>query len=106
MNCESFIDDDLRGFDTIGSCRLGPGAHLEIFEAIIYRFQWEPNRWTEAKEHVLVAMVMRYILDRILHKPFSVLLGDGEQNFLAAIQNSMGNMEPQKGELIMLKHEN
>jgi hypothetical protein len=105
MNCESFIDDDLRGFDTISSYRLGPGAHPEIYEAIIYRFQLEPNLWTEAKEHVLVAVVMRYIFDRILHKPFSVLLGYDEQDFLTAIQNSMGNMEPQKGELMTLKHE-
>jgi hypothetical protein len=106
MNCESFIDDDLRGFDTIGSYRLGPSAHPETFEAIIYRFQSKPNCWTDAKEYVLEAVVMRYIFDRILQKPFSVLLGDSEQHFLAAIQNSMGNMEPQKGGLIMLKHEN
>jgi hypothetical protein len=99
VNCESFVDDDLRGFDTIGSGRSGPAAHLETCEAIISQFQSESSRWIEAKEHVIAAVVMRYLFDRVLNQSFSVLLDDQEQHFLATIQSSMENMEVQKGEL-------
>ena len=101
VNCEPFLDDDLCGFDTIGSYRLSPAAHLGTFEAIMLQFHSESSRWIEAKEHVLVAVVMRYLFTQILNQSFSVLLGDDERDFLATIQNSMENMELQKGKFVV-----
>lgn len=95
-NCESFLDDDLIGFDAIRSRRIGADAHPETFEAITLQFQSKFNHWIEAKEHVLVAAVMRYLFDRILDQCFSVLLRSEERDFLVTIQNSMENMDLQK----------
>lgn len=103
VNCESFLDDDLRGFDTIGSYGLGTAAYLGTFEAIMLQFHSESSRWIEAKEHVLVAVVMRYLFTQILNQSFSVLLSDGERDFLTTIQNSMENMELQKGKFVVLE---
>ncbi|KAH6671164.1 hypothetical protein B0J14DRAFT_656150 [Halenospora varia] len=89
INCESFVDDDVQGFDALGRCRLPPGDHLEAFEDVILRFQSQSIRWIDAKEHVLVAAVMRYLYERILNQPFSILLLPEERNFLANIQIGM-----------------
>jgi hypothetical protein len=53
-------------------------------------------RWIDAKEHVLVAVVMRYLYERILNQPFSILLHPEERNFLANIQVGMENTRLQK----------
>jgi hypothetical protein len=55
-------------------------------------------RWIEAKEHVLVAVVMRYLYERILDQPFSVLLNPEECNFLADVQAGMEDTRLQQGE--------
>ncbi|PMD42776.1 hypothetical protein L207DRAFT_632502 [Hyaloscypha variabilis F] len=78
INCESFVDDDTYGFDALGRRRPPPGDHLEVFEEVILRFRSQPMRWIEAKEHVLVAVVMRYLYERILNQLFSVLLNPEE----------------------------
>ncbi len=96
MSCEAFLDDQDRGLDTIGSYTLGPAAHLGTFYS-------KSSSWI-AKEHVLVAVVMQYLFTQILNQSFSVLLGDDERHFLATIQNSMENMELQKGNSRYLKH--
>lgn len=79
VNCESFPGDELRRLDTTGNYKFGP----------------------EAEELVLVALVMRYLFTRILNQSFSVLLGDYERDFLTTIQNSMENMELQKGKFVV-----
>lgn len=103
VNCESFLDDDDRGFDMIRNHKNGRAAHPEPWEIIMLQFQSEPRRWIEAKEHILVAVVMRYLFDQILNQSFSAIISDGGRNFLATIQNSMENMEPQKGEFLTSK---
>jgi hypothetical protein len=55
-----------------------------------------PNK---IKRQNLLEGVMRYLIDRILHKPFSILLPDSQRDFLVAVEKSMKKMEPQKGEL-------
>ena len=98
INCESFVDDDVHGFDALGRRRPPPGDHLEAFEEVVLRFQSQPMRWIDAKEHVLVAAVMRYLYERILNQPFSILLQPEERNFLTNIQIGMEDTRLQKGE--------
>jgi hypothetical protein len=98
INCESFVDDDVQGFDAVGRCKPPSGDHLEAFEEVILRFQTQSMRWSDAKEHVLVAVIMRYLYERILNQPFSILLHPEERNFLANIQVGMEDTRLQKGE--------
>jgi hypothetical protein len=99
VNCGIFLDDGSRGFWEIGKQESEPGAEPQPFEKIISDIQSEAGHWVEAKGYMLEAVVMRYLIDRILHKPFSILLPDSQRDFLVAVEKSMGKMEPQKGEL-------
>lgn len=99
VNCGIFLDDDDRGFGEIGEQEFEPGAEPQPFERIISDFQSEAGNWMEAKEYILEAVVMRYLIDQVLNKPFSILLADSQLDFLVAVEKSMRTMEPKKGEL-------
>ncbi|KAH8807945.1 hypothetical protein F5884DRAFT_349945 [Xylogone sp. PMI_703] len=96
INCESFVEDDLLGFDALGHRKLPPGDHFEASEEIILQFQSQSMRWIDAKEHILVAVVMRYLYQQILNQHFSILLYPEERDFLANIQAGMGNTRLRK----------
>jgi hypothetical protein len=56
-----------------------------------------PDGWIEAKDEVLVAIVMRYLFDQILNQPFSVLLSCEERDLIASIETAMSRTHPEKG---------
>ena len=54
---------------------------------------------TDVKEHVLAAILMRYLFDEILNRPLSILLKEEEEGLLNGIYENMATMEPPKGKL-------
>ncbi|KIM95285.1 hypothetical protein OIDMADRAFT_148926 [Oidiodendron maius Zn] len=97
INCDGFLEDDHHGFETMLNRSIdgGPGV-----ESILKRFQLKAQELIELKEHILAAIVMRYLFDEILNRPFSNLLKEGEEDLLTAIYESMATMEPPKGNLL------
>jgi hypothetical protein len=97
INCDGFLEDDHHGFETMLNRSIdgGPGV-----ESILKRFQLKVQELIELKEHILAAIVMRYLFDAILNRPFSNLLKEAEEGFLTAIYESMATMDPRKGNLL------
>ena len=96
MNCDGFLEDDHLGFESMlnRSMDVNPGV-----ETILKRFQLKVRHLIELKEHVLAAIVMRYLFDGILNRPLSILLKEGEEGLLKDICESMATMDPPKGSL-------
>ncbi|KAG4432938.1 hypothetical protein IFR05_011584 [Cadophora sp. M221] len=97
ITCDGFLEDDLHGFETMlnRSIEGAPGV-----ESILKRFQLKAQDLIELKEHILAAIVMRYLFDAILNRPFSNLLNEEEEGLLTAIYESMTTMDPPKGNLL------
>ncbi|OBT43285.1 hypothetical protein VE00_06924 [Pseudogymnoascus sp. WSF 3629] len=95
-NCEEFLDNDLATFVIIDSSSAGATARPEKFKEILLRFQSKPDHWVEVKEKVLAAIIMRYVVDKVLCQPLSIFLSDREMDILTAIEISMGSMELKK----------
>ena len=96
MNCDGFLEDDHHGFEIMlnGSIDGSPGV-----EIILKRFQLKAQDLIELKEHILAAIVMRYLFDAILNHPLSILLKEEEEGLLSAIYESIAIMDPPKGNL-------
>lgn len=105
VNCEAFLDDDLRGYGALLRHRPHQSNYLEPFEEIIARFHSKFSQWTEPKEHVLVAVVMRYVYERILTQGFSVLLTPEERSTLSSIEKGLEDPRLQKGKRRRFSHE-
>ena len=91
----SFLDDHDRGLDEL--CHGEPRTCPESFSTIPWRFLSRPDRWIEAKEHVLIATVVGYVVEEILNQPFSVLLRHGERDLLVSIETAMARTQPKRG---------
>jgi hypothetical protein len=63
MNCDDFLEDDHHGFEIMlhRSMDRSPGV-----ETILNKFQLKARDLIELKEHILAAVIMRYLFDRIL----------------------------------------
>lgn len=94
IGCVSFLEDDHQGFDIMLNHSMdgNPGV-----ETILKRFQQKSQDLIELKEHVLAAIVMRYLFDGILNHPFSILLKKDEEVLLTDIYKSMTAVDPQNG---------
>ena len=92
-NCAGFLEDDEYGFETtLNRCRGTPGM-----ETIVESFQLRPNDLTDLKEHVLAAILMRYLFDKILSHPWPIVLGREIESFLKDIYKSMERVDSPKG---------
>jgi hypothetical protein len=105
VNCEAFLDDDLHGYGALLRHRPQQSDHLEPYEGIIANFHSQFSQWTEPKEHVLVAVVMRYVYERILTQGFSVLLTPDERSTLASIEKGLHDPRLEKGKRPRCSHE-
>lgn len=96
MSCDDFLDDDHQGFEIMlnRSMDRSPGVIT-----ILNKFQLKAQELVDLKEYVLAAVVMRYLFDEILNRPFSILLKDEEEGLLNAIYEKMATMNPPKGNL-------
>lgn len=94
MNCDGFLEDDHHGFEIMLNRSMdgNPGV-----ETILKRFQLKAWDLIELKEHVLAAIVMRYLCNGILNRPLSILLKEEEEGLLTDIYESMTTMDPPKG---------
>jgi hypothetical protein len=91
-NCESFLDNEQLGCDRIGGdIPLG-------YECILNNFRSQPNRWDDAKDQVLVAVIMRYVFDNILCHSFPVWLHGDHKVLLHDIEKAIENLEPKRGQ--------
>ncbi len=93
INCDGFLEDDYHGFEIMKN-------HSERnsgVESILKRFQLKAGHLIELKEHILAAIVMHYVFDKILNRPLSILLNEGEEELLTSICESMAAMDPPKG---------
>lgn len=96
INCEGFLEDDHHGFEIMLNRSMdgNPGV-----KTILKRFQLRTRELVDLKEHVLAAVVMRYLFDGILNRPLSILLKEEEEGLLKDIYQSMATMDPPKGNL-------
>jgi hypothetical protein len=95
-NCDGFLEDNHHGFEIMLNRSMdgNPGV-----ETILKRFQLKSQDLMELKEHVLAAVLMRYVFDRILNRPLSILLKEEEEALLIDIYESMMTMDPPKGNI-------
>ena len=105
VNCEAFLDDDPHGYGALLRHSPHQSNYLEPFEEIIAKFHSKFSQWAEPKEHVLVAVVMRYVYEWILTQDFSVLLTPEERSNLASIEKGLKDPRLQKGKRRRFSHE-
>lgn len=103
INCDDFLEDNHHGFEIMlnRSMDRNPGV-----ESILKRFQLKDRDLVELKEHVLAAILMRYLFDGILNHHLSILLKEEEEALLTDIYESMKTMDPPKGNLPHLSYVN
>lgn len=98
LNCCDFLDDDNHGFEFMLTESTDGTSWIET---ILKRFQQKEQYILEFKEHVLAAIIMRYLVDGILNHPMSILLDKHEEGLLISIYESMAKMDPPKGNFIL-----
>lgn len=76
---------------------VGGNSRYEGIESILKRFHLRVQDLIEIKEHVLAAIVIRYLCDVILGRLLSFLLREEEEALLSAIYESMATMDSSKG---------
>lgn len=104
-NCEAFLDNEQLGFDKIWGNLPGDRGQLKGHEAILQNIRSQPDRWSDAKDQVLIFVIMHYISDNILRPSFPAWLpGDG-LSLLQLIQQNLENLEPKRGKLQVLFQE-
>lgn len=95
-NCDGFLEDDDHGFEIMSNRSINGNSGVD---SILMRFQGKTQDVIDVKEHVLAAILMRYLFDEILNRPLSILLKEEEEGFLNSIYENMATMEPPKGNL-------
>ena len=95
-NCGGFLDDNDYGFEIMLNHSIHGNSGMG---SILKRFQWKAQDLTDVKEHVLAAILMRYLFDEILNRPLSILLKEEEEGLLNGIYENMATMEPPKGKI-------
>jgi hypothetical protein len=93
-NCCGFLDNDAQGFEIMLKNSTDGDSWIE---RILRRFQWKAQYIIELKEHVLAAIIMRYLVDAVLNRPLSILLDERQEGLLTSIYDSMATMDPPKG---------
>jgi hypothetical protein len=97
QNCEDFLDNEHFGFEMVGKENSISHGRVGDDEIIIKNFRSQSNRWNDAKDQVLIAIIMRYIFNMILSCSLPVGLSEVNRTFLQDIEKSMRNLEPQRG---------
>lgn len=95
-NCDEFLDNNDYGFKIMLTPSINGNSGVG---SILKRFQGEVQDLTDVKEHVLAAVLMRYLFDEILNRPLSILLKEEEEVLLNGIYENMATMEPPKGKM-------
>ncbi|KFY86900.1 hypothetical protein V500_07320 [Pseudogymnoascus sp. VKM F-4518 (FW-2643)] len=95
-NCDGFLEDNDHGFEIMLNCSINGNSGMG---SILKRFQWKAQDLTDVKEHVLAAILMRYLFDEILNRPLSILLKEEEEGLLNGIYENMATMEHPKGKI-------
>lgn len=72
-------------------------------KTILMSFQQRAQYILEVKEHVLAAIIMRYLVDGILNRPLSILLDECQEGFLRSIYDNMATMDPPKGNFTLFR---
>jgi len=99
QNCGDFLDNEHFGIEMIE--KENPRSHGQVGddEIIIKNFRSQSNRWNDAKDMVLIAVIMRYIFNTILRRSLPVGLSEVNCTFLQDIEKTMRNLELQRGKL-------
>jgi hypothetical protein len=95
-NCDGFLEDNDHGFEIMLNRSINGNSGVE---RILKRFQGKSQDLIDVKEHVLAAILMRYLFDGILNRPLSILLMEEEEGLLNGIYENMATMDPPKGNL-------
>ena len=101
-NCGEFLDDEVHGFEIMETDNKTKNANPEPFEIILARFQTKSQYDFMLKEHILAAVVMRYLFDRVLNQHWPLTLREEDQKLLDAVYNRMTKMDPPKGKFAHL----
>jgi hypothetical protein len=81
----------------IGEENTNSSGSLHCYEIILSNFRSHNNCFNDAKDQVLIAVIMRYICDRILNCRYSVWLAKDHKDLLYDIEESTKELEPKKG---------
>lgn len=95
-NCDGFLENNNYGFEIMLDRSINGNSGVET---ILKRFQRKAQDIINVKEHVLAAILMRYLFDGILSRPLSILLMEEEEGLLNGIYENMATMNPPKGNL-------
>jgi len=96
-NCQDFLNNEQLGYDLIGDETTRRHGQLQSHETVLQNFRRQSNRWDEAKDQLLIAIIMRYIFDRILSRPYPLGLSGEGQAVLDRIEKNMESLEPRRG---------
>jgi hypothetical protein len=96
-HCTDFLDDEQLGCDMIGDDTPKRHNQVQSHEIVLRHFHSEPNRWDDAKDQLLIAIIMRYVVDKIISRPYPLGLSQEDQALLAKIEDSLNNLEPRRG---------
>lgn len=96
-NCEAFLDNERLGLDIIGEEDPNGSGSLSGHEIILNNFRSRPDLINNAKDQVLIAVIMRYVCDKILNQNYPVWLHKDQKVLFYDIENSMKELEPRKG---------
>lgn len=95
-NCDGFLEDNDHGLEIMLNRSMNGNYGVET---ILKRFQEKVRGLIDVKEHVLAAILMRYLFDGILSRPLSILLTQEEEGLLYGIYENMATMDHPKGNL-------
>jgi hypothetical protein len=95
-NCESFLDNEQLGCDLIGDETSGHNQ-LYSYKIVLQNFHQEPSRWDDAKDQLLISIIMRYVVEKILSRPYPLGLFRDGRSLLSDIEKSMESLEPRRG---------
>jgi hypothetical protein len=95
-NCDGFLEDNDYGFEIMLNRSLNRNSGVK---SILKRFQGKARDLVDVKEHVLAAILMRYLFDEILNRPLSILLTEEEEGLFNSIYENMATTDPPKGKL-------
>jgi hypothetical protein len=96
-NCEAFLDNEQLDCGMIGDDTSRRHGQLQGHEIILQNFRQQSNRWDDAKDQLLIAIITRYIFDRILSRPYPLGLSGEGQALLDKIEKNMESLEPRRG---------
>jgi hypothetical protein len=96
-NCEAFLDNEQLSYDRIEGNISGDRDRVKDYEIILHNFRSQSDRWNDAKDQVLISIIMRRVFYYILRPSFPAWLSKENVSLLHEIEKNLENLEPKRG---------